>query len=77
MTALMCAAASGRCDVVTELISLGADVDIQTNASYFLFPIMTLANGWDPPPKYLCKRFLQLPNTLLTAYFPYCGEVRQ
>ena len=31
----MCAAAYDRCDVVTELISLGADVDIQTNVSYF------------------------------------------
>ena len=34
-TALMSAAAYGRCDVVTELISLGADVDIQDNVSYF------------------------------------------
>ena len=34
-TALMRAAARGRCDVVTELISLGADVDIQSNVSYF------------------------------------------
>ena len=32
----MCAAASGKCDVVTELISLGADVDIQTSVSHFL-----------------------------------------
>ena len=35
-TALMWAASSGECDVVTELISLGADVDIQTNVSHFL-----------------------------------------
>ena len=35
-TALMWAAASGKSDVVTELISLGADVDIQTNVSHFL-----------------------------------------
>ena len=41
----MCAAVSGRCDVVTELISLGADVDIQDNVSHFLCFIMTLANG--------------------------------
>ena len=33
-TALMNAAANGRCDVVTELISLGADVDIQNNVSH-------------------------------------------
>ena len=45
----MCAAASGKCDVVTELISLGADVDTQTNVSYFLCLIMTLANGLGPP----------------------------
>ena len=33
----MWAAATGECDVVTELISLGADVDIQTNVvSHFL-----------------------------------------
>ena len=31
----MSAAASGNCDVVTELISPGADVDIQNNVSYF------------------------------------------
>ena len=31
----MWAAASGNCDVVTELISLGADVDIQANVSHF------------------------------------------
>ena len=31
----MWAAASGKCDVVTELIFLGADVDIQANVSYF------------------------------------------
>ena len=41
-TALMCAAATGKCDVVTELISLGADVDIKTNlVSNFLCLIMT------------------------------------
>ena len=45
VAALMCAAASDKCDVVTELISLGADVDIQNNVSYFLCLIMTLANG--------------------------------
>ena len=31
----MNAADSGKCDVVTELISLGADVDIQDNVSNF------------------------------------------
>ena len=35
MTALMCAAVNGKSDVVTELISLGADVDIQDNVSQF------------------------------------------
>ena len=35
-TALMWAAGSGRCDIVTELISLGADVGIQDNVSHFL-----------------------------------------
>ena len=44
-TALMWAATSGRCGVVTELISLGADVDFQTNVSHFLCLIMTLPNG--------------------------------
>ena len=41
----MWAAASGKCDVVTELISLGADVDIQANVSHFLCLIMTLKSG--------------------------------
>ena len=41
----MCAASNGKCNVVTELISLGADVDIQTNVRYYLCLIMTLANG--------------------------------
>ena len=45
VTALMCAAGNGNCDVVTELISLGADVDVQTNVSYFLCFIMTLPSG--------------------------------
>ena len=31
----MCAVASEKCNVVTELISLGADVDIQTNVSHY------------------------------------------
>ena len=31
----MWAAVSGKSDVVTELISLGANVDIQNNVSYF------------------------------------------
>ena len=40
----MLTAATGKCDVVTELISLGADVDVQTNlVSHFLCLIMTLA----------------------------------
>ena len=34
-TALMCAVANHNCDVITELISLGADVDIQTIVSHF------------------------------------------
>ena len=37
-TALMDAAANDKCDVVTELISLGADVDIQDKVSY-IFPM--------------------------------------
>ena len=45
-TALTWAAASGKCDAVTELISLGADVDIQDNVSFCL--IMTLANCLGP-----------------------------
>ena len=45
----MWAADSGKCDVVTELISLGADVDIQDIVSHFLCLIMTLANGSGPP----------------------------
>ena len=44
----MWAAGSGKCDVVTELISLGADVDIQTNVSHFLCLIMTLQSGSEP-----------------------------
>ena len=44
VTALMCAEVTGRCDVVTELISLGADVDMQDNVSHFLcFIILTLS----------------------------------
>ena len=34
VTALMRAIDCGKCDIVTELISLGANVDIQTNVSY-------------------------------------------
>ena len=46
----MLTATSGKCDVVIELISLGADVDVQTNlVSHFLCLIMTLANGSGPP----------------------------
>ena len=44
----MCAAATGKFDVVTELISLGADVDIQDNVSHFLCLIMTLQSGSEP-----------------------------
>ena len=48
-TALIWAAANGKCDVVTELISLGADVDIQTDVvSHFLCFIMTLSNVLGP-----------------------------
>ena len=45
----MCAVACGKCDVVTELISLGADVDMQDNVSHFLCLIMTLSSGSGPP----------------------------
>ena len=45
----MYAATRGKCDVVTELISLGADVGIQTDVSHFLCLIMTLPNGSKPP----------------------------
>ena len=41
----MYAASRGKCDVVTELISLGADVDIQTNVSYFYS--LNTANSYD------------------------------
>ena len=61
----MWAAASGNCDVVTELISLGADVDIQNNVSYFLYVTVKMVQD---PPKCLCTL---LPHTLLMAYFPY------
>ena len=44
----MCAAGTGKCDVVTELISLGADIDIQTFVSHFLCLIMTLQSGSGP-----------------------------
>ena len=37
VTALMCATANGKCDVFTDLISLGVDVDIQNNVSYIIF----------------------------------------
>ena len=37
----MYAAASGKCDVVTELISLGADVGIQNNVSHFIVTLPT------------------------------------
>ena len=47
-TALTGAADKGKCEVVTELISLGADVDIQTNVSHFQCLIMTLPNGSGP-----------------------------
>ena len=50
LTALMLTVANGKCDVVTELISLGADVNIQTNiVSHFLCLIMILPNGSGPP----------------------------
>ena len=65
----MYAAVNGKCDVVTELISLGADVDIQTNAvSHFLCLIMTLANGSEPP-ECLSKLFIQLPHLYLWHTF--------
>ena len=57
----MWAAVNSTCDVVTELISLGADVDIQDNVSNFLCLIMT---HWQMTPKCLCKLFIQLPHTL-------------
>ena len=47
----MDAAITGKCDVVTELISLGADVDIQTIVSPFLCLIMTEANDSGLSPK--------------------------
>ena len=43
----MYAADSGKCDVVIELISLGADVDIQNNVSHFLY--VTVKMVQDPP----------------------------
>ena len=59
----MYAADSGKCDVVTELISLGADVDIQNNVSHFLMPHHDAGKWFRPPPppsKYLRKLFIQL-----------------
>ena len=44
-TALVYATVRGKCDVVTELIYLGADVDIQDNVSCLHCLIMTLASG--------------------------------
>ena len=48
-TALTYAVRNSKCDVVTELISLGADVDIRDNVSHFLCLIMTLATGLGLP----------------------------
>ena len=66
-TALMWAAARGKCDVLTELISLGADVDIQDNVSLiFLCLIITLPNGsglsectvcYDYNDLYSCRKY--------------------
>ena len=64
----MYAADSGKCDVVIELISLGADVDIQNNVSHFLYVTVKMVQD---PSKCLCKLFIQLPHTLLMTYFPY------
>ena len=45
-------AITGKCDVVTELISLGADVDIQTNlVSYFLISCHDITNDSGLSPK--------------------------
>ena len=80
----MYAAANGKCDVVTELISLGADVDIQTNVSHFLCLIMIQDLQMYKSAQFdvkslcihlsqncLCKLFIQLPHMPLMAYFPY------
>ena len=43
VTAVICAAANSKNDVVTELISLGAYIDNLTNVRHFVCLIMTLA----------------------------------
>ena len=74
-TALICAAASGRCHVVTELISLGAGVDFQNNVSSVIGFCLTMILSYCSGPlhaqfnylhsletwKCLCKLFIKLP----------------
>ena len=47
----MCATAYVKCDIVTELISLGADVDIQDKVSHFL--VVTLLKWFSTEVKVL------------------------
>ena len=55
----MYATVRGKCDVVTELISLGADVDIQDNVSCLHCLIMTLASGSALPECTVCLHMLK------------------
>ena len=50
-TALLDATITGKCDVVTELISLGADVDVQTIVSHFLISHHDTTNDSGLSPK--------------------------
>ena len=79
----MWAADSGKCDVVTELISLGADVDIQDNVSHSLMSYdtgkwlrttkctvcyYTKVSLCSPEPRSAC---INCFYTAVTKYFTY------
>ena len=64
----MYCAANGECDIVTELISLGADVDIQDSVSHFICMSHHHTTKWfmttNPPPpstKCLCELLCSCP----------------
>ena len=68
----MWAAITGKCDVVASLISLGADVDIQTNVSHFLCLLMTLANLKSTKFHALCTTSLNAFTSIIPmSYFIY------
>ena len=80
-TALMWATITGKCDVVTELISLGADVDIQDIVRHFLMSyhdtgkmaqdhqvhslVLTLSTPWVSPKQ---SRKLLTPSSKAPIY---------